>query len=581
MILELARELLLRAGENEEYPMPVVFHLSSWSMEGLPLAVWLVEELSSKYQVPQRVGQAWVENDQILPLLDGLDEVSPAFRNACVGAINTYRRAHGLVPMVVCSRREEYLNLPSHLLLQKALYIQPPTQQQINEYLTSKNGQLKALRSALREDEELQQLVTTPLMLNVLVSAYRDQSAETLKALGSVEMRRKQIFALYVECMLKRRRRGKNYTLQQSIHWLAYLAQQMKQRGQTEFYLERMQLDWLPTRRLQQICYGVFIGLWAGLVSGGLIGLIARSLGDEAPEALVITPFLGLVVGILAGVAGSLLEGALSQPVKKVCAGALAESIVAGGTVWVGHLFPASNIIQYGVLVGLIMALVLLLLNIKDAKIEPAEVVNWSWMRVRSNVISSSALLITLLFVGIGAVGGLFGWLVPDLGPGVILLLLFGLFSFLSAGLLSGFSSKMLEKRLIVRSNQGIRRSAYYALRNGLIAGSLNGLALTGVGMVIAHFFPRLIVMPHFVAYGALAFSLTMGLIIGIQKGGEACLKHLVLRLMLGMGGSIPRNYPRFLDYAAEHILLHKIGGGYIFVHRLLLDYFASLSEGE
>jgi len=33
---------------------------------------------------------------------------------------------------------------------------------------------------------------------------------------------------------------------------------------------------------------------------------------------------------------------------------------------------------------------------------------------------------------------------------------------------------------------------------------------------------------------------------------------------------------PRLIDYAAECILLRKVGGGYIFVHRLLLEYFAS-----
>ena len=43
--------------------------------------------------------------------------------------------------------------------------------------------------------------------------------------------------------------------------------------------------------------------------------------------------------------------------------------------------------------------------------------------------------------------------------------------------------------------------------------------------------------------------------------------------------GSIPWNYPRFLDYAAERILLRKVGGGYIFVHRLLLEYFTSLDS--
>jgi len=42
----------------------------------------------------------------------------------------------------------------------------------------------------------------------------------------------------------------------------------------------------------------------------------------------------------------------------------------------------------------------------------------------------------------------------------------------------------------------------------------------------------------------------------------------------------MPWNYPRFLDYAAKRILLRKVGGGYMFVHRLLLEYFASLEEG-
>ena len=38
----------------------------------------------------------------------------------------------------------------------------------------------------------------------------------------------------------------------------------------------------------------------------------------------------------------------------------------------------------------------------------------------------------------------------------------------------------------------------------------------------------------------------------------------------------MPWNYPRFLDYAAERILLRKVGGGYIFTHRLLLEYFVT-----
>ncbi len=41
----------------------------------------------------------------------------------------------------------------------------------------------------------------------------------------------------------------------------------------------------------------------------------------------------------------------------------------------------------------------------------------------------------------------------------------------------------------------------------------------------------------------------------------------------------MPWNYTRFLDDTARRILLRKVGGGYIFVHRLLLEYFASLDS--
>jgi len=67
----------------------VVFNLSSWATKQQPLVDWLVEELSSTYQVPRKLGRAWVDTDQILSLLDGLDEVAPRERTACIEAINT------------------------------------------------------------------------------------------------------------------------------------------------------------------------------------------------------------------------------------------------------------------------------------------------------------------------------------------------------------------------------------------------------------------------------------------------------------------------------------------------------------
>jgi len=65
------------------------------------------------------------------------------------------------------------------------------------------------------------------------------------------------------------------------------------------------------------------------------------------------------------------------------------------------------------------------------------------------------------------------------------------------------------------------------------------------------------------------------------MSGGLAALRHGILRLLLRRAEVIPRHYVRFLDEAASCILLQKVGGGYSFVHRLLLDYFASLEQHD
>src|SRR6266567_4511598 len=91
LLLELTRDLIERAKRDETHPIPVVFNLSSWSLKQQPVADWLVEELVFKYRVPRKLAKRWVEAEQVLPLLDGLDEVAPNNRVACIKAVNRYK----------------------------------------------------------------------------------------------------------------------------------------------------------------------------------------------------------------------------------------------------------------------------------------------------------------------------------------------------------------------------------------------------------------------------------------------------------------------------------------------------------
>jgi hypothetical protein len=71
--------------------------------------------------------------------------------------------------------------------------------------------------------------------------------------------------------------------------------------------------------------------------------------------------------------------------------------------------------------------------------------------------------------------------------------------------------------------------------------------------------------------------TIIFALISALSLGGYACLSHFALRIVLDRNGSLPLRLVPFLDYCAERIFLRKVGGGYIFVHRLLMEHFASL----
>lgn len=69
--------------------------------------------------------------------------------------------------------------------------------------------------------------------------------------------------------------------------------------------------------------------------------------------------------------------------------------------------------------------------------------------------------------------------------------------------------------------------------------------------------------------------NLSLPIPIVLNLSSWAKQQHFNLRLLLYCKGRTPWNYARFLNYAAERLLLKKVGGGYIFVHRMLMEHLA------
>lgn len=289
-LLELARDLIARAELNPYEPIPVVFHLSSWTDKAESLVDWLVAELRSKYQIPEKTGRRWLQKHRIMPLLDGLDEIKPNNRDGCVKAINEFTQGAGLTGLAVCSRRGEYEKLPTRLKLNEGILLLPLTTEQINEYLDAAGTELRALRTALQIDEGLQSLAQSPLMLSVMRSAYKDMSVEQLTSkILKASDRRQHLFDTYINRMFElfelRSGGEQPYTSDQAIGWLSWLARKMTQHSQSIFLIEELQPSWLSTDRqfwyYRLSCHlasGLFFGLSTALITLGFTGLSRRAL---------------------------------------------------------------------------------------------------------------------------------------------------------------------------------------------------------------------------------------------------------------------------------------------------------------
>jgi len=599
LLRELASELLTRAEQVAAQPVPVIVNLSSWAIKKPLLTTWLVDQLQLVYTIPHRVGQTMIEQDQLLLLLDGLDEMEPSARSDCIGAINAYRAEH-FIPIVVCSRSHEYLAQEGRLRVSVAVEVRSLTPEQVDTYLKGAGKPLAAVRTALRGNAALRDLVTTPLMLSVVMLAYRGKTVKDLPQLGSAEDQQQQIFAHYVTRMLEQSTREWRYTPDHTQKWIIWLAQQMKQHQLSEFYLERLQPTWLPTK-WAQIAYTALVGLASGLVGliGGLVfglvfGLVqGLVLGLQYDEPvfnrfelsldLVVGLLGGLVIGLVSGLVFGLIRRTQIQPSEKLTwswISFLQGSVggLVGGLV--GRLVSGLVVVLVGGLVNSLR---------RKSRTRPSEKLTWSRNPFLRGLVSGGLVVGLVGGLSFGSVDGLGGRLVDGLVDGLVLGLCFvvgsGLVLWLFfvvngdlvdglvfvlvvglvVGLVSGLSDTQVDEHSRLRPNQGILASGWNALLSMLVTGLIGGLVL---GLVFGL---------HGEALTGLADVLVGGLVVGLVRGGLAYLQHYCLRFLLYRNRAMPWRYARFLEEATERILLQRVGGGFRFIHPLFQDYFASL----
>ena len=511
MLLQLVTHLLAAAEADDNCPIPAVFALSAYR-DDRPLSDWLVDQLANNYELPRRLAAQWIDAGRFVPLLDGLDEVDPALRPACAAAINAFRGQHPGVWLLVTARSRDYQALATRLHLDKAIVLQPLTPEQIDAYLSRRGPRLAGLRESLAADPTLRELAQTPLMLSIMTLAYR-RMPEPVSSGDGGEMG------------------GRLLTSTQLFD--VYAERMARYRSKDMRFAPSDTIAWLTWLAKQLTREGkptFFLeDMQPSWLAAGDRPRLARSM-----RLLV---FLLLVAAALPATFLAMVFGRWGTALAVLLVGLLAAAVPT------------------------LTSRFLLRARLPFQRIETVESLNWSWPY-------------GALGLGIGALGGLalgalVGWLDRwSATPWAALLTAAG-------GALGAFEAGLRpgDLRLRMSPGQGVAQS----LRSGItvmtrvmtLAGVLLALAVSAA-MLIAGRTIIIAAAPWMVwllAYLGVGFALAFGLL--------AYLHHARLRRVLHDRGHIAEEYPAFLNQTAERNLLRKVGGGYTFVHALLLQYFS------
>jgi GTPase SAR1 family protein len=538
LLVELAQVLTARAQADATQPIPVVLNLASWQT-AQTIRDWLVGVLPDMLGVSKKFATQLAQGQELLLLLDGLDEVAEERRVACVEAVNIYLETVDIAAqLAVGSRSTEYSTLGVKLAIDGAVELEPLDLSTIEQALMNVPAAHSVLL-ALQTDDLLRELARTPLMVNVLLLTYAGQDVPTVQA-RSIEERRTALWTAYLRRMLVQRPLFDRWSPEQALRCLVWLAGLLRTQSETNFLLDDLQPEALPSEEQRYKYRG-----WVGLMVGGIAGLIFGPAG-----ALVAGLGVGLTTGLAAGLGIGLASG-----------------------LGIGLIFGAGS---------------------ASLPIKRQERLIWSWARfwVRAREILRAGLrgglgggLVIGLGIGLiaGLVGGqgalLIGGVVGGLGGGLV----GGLGLGLEVGLEAGWQIQEMSARS--RPGEGIQASLKAGLVRAVGAGIVVGLgAGLGIGLGVA-----LVSGAGAAVIIGLVFGVVFGLIVGLvfglgskMSGGLGIfLKHYALRQTLSGAGLLPFDTVAFLDALCDRLLLERDGAIYRFRHILLRDFCADLSDGQ
>ncbi|HKH44795.1 MAG TPA: DUF4062 domain-containing protein, partial [Thermoanaerobaculia bacterium] len=640
-LLELARGLARIARKDPAAPVPVVFNLSSWEGDDQRLDGWMAQELHKRYGANEEAAKGWIAQNQILPLLDGLDEIpSKNARSSCVKAINDHLEDKGLQNpgMAVTCHWHVYRELPGRLhRLETAVLLRPLTPAQVDRHLAGSEPAFSGLRTALARDAGLRELAGTPLMVYLLKRTFPGEALEPLPP-GLAKDQTAPLWEAFVTRMLKTQlpwslaaddegsRGWRFWRIRRSWsrsgegpsalppskdrlspgereirRFLAWLARGLALHNRAQLQIERLQPSWLSIPAIHggnpgSLPCAVYSLLYH--VAGCVLLTLPLALGTGRAGFAAAGLLAGLLVGALE--ISRLLRkapralGKLGVPGRVVfrtlyLGGLTGLLLVLLGMLW-SRLTGASagGLRSSAALVGLLVGVVFGYRGaVRSGKgdIRVAESFRWrGWSRRGSLLGAGSGLLASLAFWVLYLISGSRGGFGPEFWipfSAVVALLGAALF-----GAFGGLGREIMPEKNW--TNQGtwrsLRNAGFVALWTALL--TISGLELANLAVYAAQVMkvgreeltPAVDALNRGNVLALLIAGAALGFWAGLAYSGLDFVQHFSLRLVMWIWKLAPLRLVGFLDHTVERGLLQG-SSSYKFFHPLLQEYFAQTAK--
>jgi hypothetical protein len=292
LLLRLALKLL----EREKPQIPVIIDFASWQFGFPSVQDWLYALLPER-GFSKSITRQLLDENALIPLFDGLDELAEEKRKRCLEAIAEFGKEQN-TNYVICSGPLGD-GQTDKLPLRLQVMVKSLTIEQIKKSLSA-SGSLEAnvILHAIHMDPLLREAIKTPVYLNIFQLLF--DSLESWSEIGldsrNLEGRKREI----VEKFVRKSTSGfTRFSSTQVRKWLAFLAHRMTIHDLVRFELSDLQYDWSSYKKGQG-CMG---GCISGLVESLLMGLISFFFGFLFVAGL----FRNLIGGLIFGIGGGLI----------------------------------------------------------------------------------------------------------------------------------------------------------------------------------------------------------------------------------------------------------------------------------